>query len=180
MTAVAADTSVNSVQQMVEEAVQPPVDSDIISTAQLWAEQINEAIAAKHSEEAQMVNAEDSSNSANSKAQILEKNRLQGRLCEQRHFAKFSQQYSHAEEQVTIKTDAGVRTRVDAIGIDSNENVVIHEVKSSLTAPLTKNQKIAFEEIEKNGGVVVGKGKGIFRRGYKIPAGTKIEIIRPE
>ena len=38
-------------------AVQPPVDSDIIHTAQLWAEQFNDAFA-KHLEEIQMVNAD--------------------------------------------------------------------------------------------------------------------------
>ena len=52
--------------------------------------------------------------------------------------------------------------------------------KSSITAPLTTNQKIAFPEIFESGGVVVGKGKGIFIGGYHIPAGTKVTIIRPQ
>jgi len=56
---------------------------------------------------------------------------------------------------------------------------VINEFKSSSTAPLTKNQKIAFPEIFSNGGTVTGKGKGIFTGGYQIPAGTEIKIIRP-
>ena len=61
-----------------------------------------------------------------------------------------------------------------------NGNVVINEFKTSVTAPLTPNQKIAFSEIMENGGVVVGNGKGIFTGGYQIPAGTPINIIRPQ
>ena len=30
------------------------------------------------------------------------------------------------------------------------------------------------------GGIIVGKGKGIFKGGYEIPTGTNIEIIRPQ
>ena len=63
--------------------------------------------------------------------------------------------------------------------MDTNGNVVIQEYKSSLTAPLTKNQTKAFPEIFENGGTVVGKGKGIFKGGYQIPSGTEISIIRP-
>ena len=124
--------------------------------------------------------AEDGSSNANLKADVLEKNRLQGKIYERQGFSRFSQQYSFAEEQITIKTDGDVRVRVDAIGLDSDANVVINEFKSSSTAPLTKNQKIAFEEIPDKGGTVVGKGKGIFTGGYRVPAGTRIEIIRPE
>ena len=73
-----------------------------------------------------------------------------------------------------------LRTRVDAIGLDTNGNVVIDEYKSSLTAPLTDNQKISFPEIFESGATVVGKGKGIFSGGYQIPSGTKVTIIRPK
>jgi len=115
-----------------------------------------------------------------SKADTLAQNRINGKAYELQEFSKFSSQNSNAVEQVTIKTKSGVRTRVDAIGIDANGNVVINEFKSSITAPLTNNQKIAFPEIMESGGVVVGKGKGIFRGGYQIPAGTQIKIIRPQ
>ena len=37
----------------------------------------------------------------------------------------------------------------------ANGNVVINEYKSSLTAPLTSNQKIAFPEIFESGATVV-------------------------
>ena len=115
-----------------------------------------------------------------SKADVLVQNRTNGRAFEQQEFAKFSSQNNNAVEQITVKTSSGVKTRVDAIGLDANGNVVINEYKSSLTAPLTSNQKIAFPEIFESGATVVGKGKGIFSGGYQIPPGTKVTIIRPE
>ena len=78
-----------------------------------------------------------------------------------------------------VKTSSGTRTRVDAIGLDANGNVVINEYKSSSTAPLTYNQKTAFPEIYGSGATVVGTGKGIFTGGYQIPSSTVVEIIRP-
>ena len=113
------------------------------------------------------------------KAETLANNREIGRAYEKQEFAKFSSQNRNAVEQVTIKTPSGVRTRVDAIGLNSNGNVVINEFKSSTTAPLTKNQMIAFPEIFESGGRVVGKGKGIFIGGYQIPEGTEVKIMRP-
>ncbi|AUG01695.1 hypothetical protein CXQ81_14125 [Pseudomonas sp. 09C 129] len=53
------------------------------------------------------------------------------------------------------------------------------ECKSSEIAPLTKNQKKAFPEIEKTGATVVGKGKPGFPGGTTIPP-TRVEIIRPD
>ena len=115
-----------------------------------------------------------------SKADVLAQNRANGRAFEQQEFAKFSSQNNKAVEQITVKTPSDVRTRVDAIGLDVNGNVVINEYKSSLTAPLTNNQKAAFPEILERGATVVGKGKGIFTGGYQIPPGTGVKIIRPE
>lgn len=94
------------------------------------------------------------------KAEILQQNKAKGRAFEKQEFAKFSAKYNNAAEQVTIKNPSGTRTRVDAIGLDADGKIVIYEFKSSLTAPLTKNQRVAFEEILKSGGVVVGKGGG--------------------
>ena len=111
---------------------------------------------------------------------IFGENRANGRAFERQEFAKFSSKYNNAVEQITIKTPSGVKTRVDAIGFDADGNIIIHEYKSSLTAPLTKNQKAAFPEIFESGATVVGKGKGsIFVGGFQIPPGTKVTIIRP-
>jgi hypothetical protein len=115
-----------------------------------------------------------------SQADLLAKNRAQGKAFEQQEFSNFSSNYTSAAEQITIKTSSGTKTRVDAIGLDANGNVVINEFKSSATAPLTPNQKIAFPELYSGGGTVVGKGKGIFTGGYQIPSGTEVKIIRQQ
>ncbi|MEG0345952.1 MAG: hypothetical protein RR435_06725 [Erysipelotrichaceae bacterium] len=110
----------------------------------------------------------------------IRKNAAQGKAYEQQEFLKFANNANDAVEQITIKTPDGTKIRVDAIGIDKNTgNVVINEFKSSQTAPLTPNQKICFPQLEAGGGKVVGNGKGIFKGGFEIPAGTKVEIIRP-
>ena len=119
------------------------------------------------------------SNGNTTKAETIRKNAQQGRDFEIQEFDKFKEKYNNAVEQITIKTSSGTRTRVDAIGLDSGGKVVIYEFKSSDTAPLTANQKTAFPEILESGGVVVGKGKGIFNGGYEIPKGTTVEVIRP-
>ncbi len=79
---------------------------------------------------------------------------------------------------MTVKTQSGTRTRLDLMGRDANRKVVCTECKASESAPLTKNQKIAFPEIEELGGVVVGKGKPGFPGWTKIPP-TKVNVIRP-
>lgn len=107
------------------------------------------------------------------------KNVRKGRAFEQKSFKKFKATYTDAQEQITIKAANGIRTRVDAIGLDANGNVIIQEFKSSQTAPLTKNQRLAFSSIYEDGGVVVGKGKGIFTSGYIIPSDANIQIKRP-
>lgn len=70
---------------------------------------------------------------------------------------------------------------MDKIGIDKKtNNIIIYELKSSQKAKLTKNQAKAFPDIFLNGATVKGKGKGdIFTNEFIIPAGTKVEILRP-
>lgn len=116
---------------------------------------------------------------ANKRTDILRENKIRGAAYEKEKFAEFSSKYSHAETQVTIKTDSGRKTRVDAIGYDENGNIVINEFKSSATARLRTNQRDAFEEIRQSGGVVVGRGKGVFSRNVLTSAGTDVKVIRP-
>ena len=80
-------------------------------------------------------------------------------------------------QQVTVKTQSGVRTRLDMVGRDASGAIRCTECKASATAPLTKNQRLGFPEIQSGGGVVVGKGKPGFPGGTRIPP-TKVEIIR--
>lgn len=113
------------------------------------------------------------------KREVLEENKRKGAEYEKNEFKKFSSENPNAESQITIKTDKGVKTRVDAIGTDSKGNILIQEYKSSKTAPLSTNQGKAFPQIKGSGGVVVGKGKGDFTGGVKIPPGTEVTVIRP-
>ncbi|GGH14670.1 hypothetical protein FAZ19_07265 [Sphingobacterium alkalisoli] len=87
--------------------------------------------------------------------------------------------HKNVAEQVTIKAENGVKTRVDVASKDPSGKVKLTEAKSSQTAPLTKNQKSAFPSIEEKGGTVVGKGKPGFEGGTKIPP-TKVDIVRPK
>lgn len=114
------------------------------------------------------------------KAKTLDENRRKGREFEKEKIKEFKKVADHVEEQITIKTHEGTKMRVDAIGIDKNtDKILIQEYKSSKTAPLTKNQKVGFEELSEGGGVVVGKGKGIFKGGTQIPP-TKVEVVRSD
>lgn len=81
-------------------------------------------------------------------------------------------------EEVTLKTSSGVKTRMDIVGRDAMGNTCLIECKSSVTAPLTRNQSKAFSEIIKSGATVVGNGKPGFPGGTKIPP-TKVNIVRP-
>lgn len=87
---------------------------------------------------------------------------------------------SDIETQVTVKSSgpSGERVRLDAIGTDKNTGGIrMTDGKASQTATLTPNQKIAYPELQKYGGVVVGNGKGNYPGGTKIPP-TPVDIIR--
>lgn len=67
--------------------------------------------------------------------------------------------HKEVQQQITVKTQSGVKTRIDIVGKNKQTgDLKCVECKASPTAPLTKNQKQAFPEIEKTGATVVGKG----------------------
>ncbi|ANB60833.1 hypothetical protein [Anoxybacteroides amylolyticum] len=112
------------------------------------------------------------------KAEVLKSNKANGAAFEKNVQNKLSQTQNELKQQITIKTESGVKTRVDFIGKDKQTGQLkITEAKSSHTAPLTKNQKQAFPEIEKSGATVVGKGKEPYTGGTQIPP-TKVEVVR--
>lgn len=108
----------------------------------------------------------------------VQANRAAGDAFEQQIKGQLQQVQSGVVQQVTVKTQSGVRTRIDLIGRDVNGNVVCTECKASATAPLTSNQKVAFPEIRQSGAIVVGKGKPGFPGGTQIPP-TTVNIVRP-
>jgi DnaJ-class molecular chaperone len=108
----------------------------------------------------------------------LQANKAAGDAFEKRVKGQLQKTQSGVVEQVTLKTESGVKTRMDIIGRDANGNIVCTECKGSATAPLTPNQKIAFPEIQQSGATVAGRGKPGFPGGTKIPP-TKVDIVRP-
>jgi len=114
-----------------------------------------------------------------SKQEQIKVNKKKGDEFANKETENFKQEANKVEKEITIKATDGTKTRVDAIGVDKKTGSIrIQEYKGSETAPLTKNQKGAFPQLEKTGGEVVGKGKGDFPGATEIPP-TKIEIIRP-
>ena len=115
-----------------------------------------------------------------SKAERLKQNKINGRDFEIESLEVMKAKADNVVEQITVKSKSKTKTRLDAIGKDKDTGeILIEEYKSSQTAPLTKNQEKAYPEIEKDGAIVVGKGKPPFIGGTKIPP-TKIKIIRKE
>jgi hypothetical protein len=108
----------------------------------------------------------------------LKKNGEQGKAFEKEVKPKLQETQSDVVEQITVKTKSGTKTRLDFLGRDG-DSIVPTEAKSSATAPLTSKQKIAFPEIAESGATIVGKGKGVFPGGTKIPP-TKVDIVRPK
>lgn len=111
----------------------------------------------------------------------LRSNVKQGKQFETGELKRLTQtgNLTETQPQITIKT-GDVRTRVDAMSITPSGEIRLFEFKSSSTAPLTKNQKIAYPSLLESGGSVVGAGKGTFTEGFSIPQGTYVEIIRPK
>ncbi|EJR49029.1 WXG100 family type VII secretion target [Bacillus cereus VD107] len=111
----------------------------------------------------------------------LKANSLAGKEYETKMFESIKQQKPKSEmnEQITVQTKSGIRTRIDIGGKDANGKIDLVELKSSPTAPLTKNQKKAFPEIAESGAIVKSRNKPPFEHLEEIPP-TKINVIRKE
>jgi hypothetical protein len=109
----------------------------------------------------------------------IQQNAAQGKAFEGVVGGRLAQTNTKVASQVTIKTGSGVSTRIDFVSQAPDGSIRLTEAKSSATAPLTKNQRAAFPEIEQNGGTVTGDGKPGYERGTSIPP-TKVEVVRPE
>jgi hypothetical protein len=113
-------------------------------------------------------------------AALLRKNAAQGAAFEKEVAEKLSQTQANVVQQVTVKTRSGVRTRLDIVGLDAESgSTILTEAKSSAKAPLTKNQRAAFPEIQQSGATVLGQGKPGVPGGTEIPP-TNVNIIRPD
>lgn len=109
----------------------------------------------------------------------VQSNKAAGDAFEGKVVNDLKSQGANVVQQVTVKTDSGVRTRIDIITKDANGNLECVECKASDTAPLTKNQKAAFPEIQQSGATVVGRGKPGIPGGTRIPPQT-VKVVRPQ
>jgi hypothetical protein len=104
-------------------------------------------------------------------------NRAQGAAFEDATEASLRQDKVIIGRQIMLKTQSGIRTRVDFLTLDAAGVVTCIECKASQTAPLTRNHAPAHAEIAKTGATIVGAGKPGFPGGTKIPP-TIVRIIR--
>jgi RHS repeat-associated protein len=112
------------------------------------------------------------------RSNTLMQNKAAGNAFEAKQAEIFRNELTNLQSQVTLKTQSGIKTRIDFMGIDSSGRFCLVECKSSATAPLTKNQSLAFPEIERSGATVVGKGKPGIPEGTFVGP-TKPQVVRP-
>lgn len=126
-----------------------------------------------------VTNALDAAAQLEKRRETLAKNTKAGDVFEKEMEAIIRKEKAQSElnNQVTIMTKSGVRTRLDIAGKDVDGKIDLIELKSSPTAPLTKNQKKAFPEIEESGAIVRSRSKPPFEYLEEIPP-TKVTVIR--
>jgi hypothetical protein len=111
-------------------------------------------------------------------ANQLATNRAAGAAFEQAVEAGLEQGKLTVGRQVTIGTESGIRTRLDFLTRDPlTGKIGCIECKASQIAPLTPNQSLAFPQIERSGGTILGAGKPDFPGGTQIPP-TAVQIVR--
>ena len=108
----------------------------------------------------------------------VQANKAAGEAFERQVMERVRETQTGVVQQVTVRTGSGTKTRLDLMGRDGGGNIVCTECKASATAPLTRNQSIAFPEIQRSGAVVVGKGKPGYPGGTEIPP-SSVNIVRP-
>ncbi len=113
-----------------------------------------------------------------SPAEQLAKNRAAGNAFERTTASGLEQKGLRIGPQMTVRTESGVQVRMDFVTRDPlTGKFDCIECKASPTARLTPNQTLAFPEIDRSGGTIVGAGKPDFPRGMQIPP-TKVRILR--
>jgi len=106
------------------------------------------------------------------------RNAVQGAVFQNQVAADTALTDTNVVQNITVRTQSGVRTQIDVVSTNSAGNVVLQEAKSSAKAPLTPNQTAAHPEIAQTGATVVGKGKPPYVGGTQIPP-TPVKVVRP-
>jgi RHS repeat-associated protein len=105
-------------------------------------------------------------------------NAAKGKAFQNQVFAEAAATDPGAVQNVTVKTQTGVKTVIDVVSKDTSGATTLTEAKSSGTARLSPNQAKAHPEIARSGATVVGKGKPGYPGGTKFPP-TKVNVVRP-
>jgi RHS repeat-associated protein len=117
--------------------------------------------------------------SAAVEAPQITRNAAQGAAFQNQVAADTALTDANVVQNVTVRTQSGVRTQIDVMSTNSSGNIVLQEAKSSVTAPLTPNQAAAHPEIANSGATVVGQGKPPYVGGTQIPP-TPVKVVRPQ
>ena len=151
----------------------PPVSVDLPKMKQIRAD-YNDYVAHKTSLGEKPLSMSDWKVKVNN----LKQNQTAGKEFKVAQTENFKQIASHVENRITIATiiDGQIKkVQVDAIGFDSNGKIRIQDYTAS--SNISSKRQAILDNIERNGGVIVGKGKGKFVGGVEIPKGTRINVI---
>ena len=152
----------------------PPVSVDVPKMKQIRAD-YNDYVAHKTSVGEKPLSMSDWKLKVNN----LKQNQTVGKEFKVAQTENFKQIASHVENRITIATiiDGQIKkVQVDAIGFDSNGKIRIQDYTAS--SNISSKRQAILDNIERNGGVIVGKGKGKFVGGVEIPKGTRIDVIK--
>ena len=151
----------------------PAVSLDVPKVKQIRAD-YNDYVAHKTSLGEQPLSMSDWKMKVNN----LKQNQTVGKEFKIAQTENFKQIANHVENRITIATtvDGQIKkVQVDAIGFDSNGKIRIQDYTAS--SNISSKRQAILDNIERNGGVIVGKGKGKFVGGVEIPKGTRIDVI---
>lgn len=151
----------------------PTVSVDVPKVKQIYAD-YNDYVSQKISSGEKPLSMSDWKLKVNN----LKQNQTVGKEFKVAQTENFKQIASHVENRITIATtvDGQIKkVQVDAIGFDSNGKIRIQDYTAS--SNISSKRQAILDNIERNGGVIVGKGKGKFVGGVEIPKGTRIDVI---
>ena len=151
----------------------PTVSEDVPKVKQIYAD-YNDYVSQKISSGEKPLSMSDWKLKVNN----LKQNQTVGKEFKVAQTENFKQIASHVENRITIATtvDGQIKkVQVDAIGFDSNGKIRIQDYTAS--SNISSKRQAILDNIERNGGVIVGKGKGKFVGGVEIPKGTRIDVV---
>jgi RHS repeat-associated protein len=119
-----------------------------------------------------------SATTAAAEVPLITRNAAQGKAFQNAVAADTALSDTNVAQNVTVRTQSGVRTQIDVVSTNAAGDIALREAKSSATAGLTPNQAAAHPDIANTGATVVGRGKPSYPGGTQIPP-TTVQVVRP-